>query len=255
MRRGRSRDSRPFGWSLSIRRSPNARAASSRPPATACWWNFTASPKRCAAPWTSRSAWRGATATCRRRGSMLYRIGINLGDVIVEENDIFGDGVNVAARLEFASGAGRHLHFRARCAIRSATGWTVDYRGSRRPERQEHQPADPRLQGRAERRSSGRRSSRRRRRAAAPQASAKQAVDRRPAFRQHERRSGAGVLRRRAHRGHHHRAVALPRSPRHLAQRGFRAQGQGGEGAGVAREFGVEYVVEGSVRKARIASG
>jgi TolB-like protein/class 3 adenylate cyclase/Tfp pilus assembly protein PilF len=29
-----------------------------------------------------------------------FRIGINLGDVIVEDYDIFGDGVNVAARLE-----------------------------------------------------------------------------------------------------------------------------------------------------------
>ena len=29
-----------------------------------------------------------------------FRIGVNLGDVIVEEQDIFGDGVNVAARLE-----------------------------------------------------------------------------------------------------------------------------------------------------------
>src|SRR5215470_7426396 len=29
-----------------------------------------------------------------------FRIGINLGDVIVEQHDIFGDGVNVAARLE-----------------------------------------------------------------------------------------------------------------------------------------------------------
>jgi TolB-like protein/class 3 adenylate cyclase/Tfp pilus assembly protein PilF len=29
-----------------------------------------------------------------------FRIGINLGDVIVDEHDIFGDGVNVAARLE-----------------------------------------------------------------------------------------------------------------------------------------------------------
>jgi len=29
-----------------------------------------------------------------------FRIGINLGDVIIEEHDIFGDGVNVAARLE-----------------------------------------------------------------------------------------------------------------------------------------------------------
>ena len=31
---------------------------------------------------------------------MQFRIGINLGDVIVEDGDIFGDGVNVAARLE-----------------------------------------------------------------------------------------------------------------------------------------------------------
>src|SRR5712672_4236568 len=29
-----------------------------------------------------------------------FRIGVNLGDVIAEEHDIYGDGVNVAARLE-----------------------------------------------------------------------------------------------------------------------------------------------------------
>ena len=29
-----------------------------------------------------------------------FRMGINLGDVIAEDDDIFGDGVNVAARLE-----------------------------------------------------------------------------------------------------------------------------------------------------------
>jgi adenylate cyclase len=29
-----------------------------------------------------------------------FRIGVNLGDVIAEEHDIFGDGVNIAARLE-----------------------------------------------------------------------------------------------------------------------------------------------------------
>jgi class 3 adenylate cyclase len=31
---------------------------------------------------------------------ILFRIGINLGDIIIDEDDIFGDGVNVAARLE-----------------------------------------------------------------------------------------------------------------------------------------------------------
>src|SRR5215831_13347192 len=29
-----------------------------------------------------------------------FRIGLNVGDVVVEDGDIFGDGVNVAARLE-----------------------------------------------------------------------------------------------------------------------------------------------------------
>jgi adenylate cyclase len=31
---------------------------------------------------------------------MRFRIGINLGDVIEEEDRIYGDGVNIAARLE-----------------------------------------------------------------------------------------------------------------------------------------------------------
>ncbi len=31
---------------------------------------------------------------------LVYRIGINLGDVVVESDDLLGDGVNVAARLE-----------------------------------------------------------------------------------------------------------------------------------------------------------
>jgi adenylate cyclase len=35
-----------------------------------------------------------------------FRIGINLGDVIVEDNDIFGDGVNVAARLQMLAEPG-----------------------------------------------------------------------------------------------------------------------------------------------------
>jgi adenylate cyclase len=31
---------------------------------------------------------------------IIFRVGVNLGDIIVEGGDIFGDGVNIAARLE-----------------------------------------------------------------------------------------------------------------------------------------------------------
>jgi class 3 adenylate cyclase len=37
---------------------------------------------------------------------MRFRIGINLGDVIVEGDNLLGDGVNVAARLETLADAG-----------------------------------------------------------------------------------------------------------------------------------------------------
>ncbi len=35
-----------------------------------------------------------------------FRVGVNLGDIIVQDNDVFGDGVNVAARLEGLSEPG-----------------------------------------------------------------------------------------------------------------------------------------------------
>jgi len=49
-------------------------------------------------------AGRNAEAPADQR--MLFRIGINLGDVLVEDHDIVGDGVNVAARLESIAEAG-----------------------------------------------------------------------------------------------------------------------------------------------------
>ena len=39
-------------------------------------------------------------------GQILFRIGIHQGDIIVDNGDIFGDGVNVAARLEALAAPG-----------------------------------------------------------------------------------------------------------------------------------------------------
>jgi class 3 adenylate cyclase len=53
---------------------------------------------RCAVEVQRRMIDREAEVPEERR--IRFRIGVNLGDVIAEEHDIFGDGVNVAARLE-----------------------------------------------------------------------------------------------------------------------------------------------------------
>ena len=51
----------------------------------------------CAAEIQREMAARNAGAGKRQ---MIFRIGVHLGDVIVEGDDIYGDGVNIAARLE-----------------------------------------------------------------------------------------------------------------------------------------------------------
>jgi adenylate cyclase len=53
---------------------------------------------RCAVEVQDEIAARNTGVQADRR--IDFRIGINLGDVIFDDNDIFGDGVNVAARLE-----------------------------------------------------------------------------------------------------------------------------------------------------------
>jgi adenylate cyclase len=53
---------------------------------------------RCAFEVQREIAARNADVQADRR--IDFRIGINLGDIILDDNDIFGDGVNVAARLE-----------------------------------------------------------------------------------------------------------------------------------------------------------
>ena len=50
----------------------------------------------CAMTVQSKMADRNATAAPK----IAFRIGINVGDIIIDGDDIFGDGVNIAARLE-----------------------------------------------------------------------------------------------------------------------------------------------------------
>ena len=60
---------------------------------------------RCNAPSKSSGRWRRGTDPTERRLST-FRVGINLGDIVIDGDDIFGDGVNVAARLESQAPAG-----------------------------------------------------------------------------------------------------------------------------------------------------
>src|ERR1700731_2200055 len=59
---------------------------------------------RCAAAMQAELAEANASLPPERR--IAFRIGIHQGDIVVENGDIFGDGVNVAARLEGLAEAG-----------------------------------------------------------------------------------------------------------------------------------------------------
>jgi len=48
----------------------------------------------------------GYNAAMDTERQMLFRIGLNLGDVIADGNDLYGDGVNIAARLQSRAAAG-----------------------------------------------------------------------------------------------------------------------------------------------------
>ncbi len=53
---------------------------------------------RCAVAFQEGMAERNADTPMDRR--IIFRVGVNLGDVIVQDDDVYGDGVNIAARLE-----------------------------------------------------------------------------------------------------------------------------------------------------------
>ena len=140
-----------------------------------------------------------------------FRIGINLGDIIIDGDDIFGDGVNIAARLEALAEPGGicvsgtvHDHVRDKLDVEFDDLGEQQVKNIARPVH-----VYPRWR---------RRRSRRRQ---TPIAAARQAVDRGAAVPEHERRPGAGIFRRRHGRGHHHRD--LPRCRGCSSSRAIRA--------------------------------
>ncbi len=85
---------------------------------------------RCAVAIQAGMADRNRTAVDDSR--IEFRIGINLGDVIIEGDDIFGDGVNIAARLEALADPGGIFVSRAvRDSVRDKLGIVLEDLGEK----------------------------------------------------------------------------------------------------------------------------
>jgi len=73
---------------------------------------------RCAVEIQREMAKRNAGVATELR--IEFRIGIHVGDIIIDNNDIFGDGVNIAARLEGIAASSRSASCRCQERIGSA---------------------------------------------------------------------------------------------------------------------------------------
>ncbi len=85
----------------------------------------------CAVALQTETAVAQAEISAERR--IVFRIGINLGDVVVEGDDLLGDGVNVAARLEqLCDPAGVLLAGSAHDQLQGKINLPLDYTGDQR---------------------------------------------------------------------------------------------------------------------------
>ncbi len=200
---------------------------------------------------------------------ILYRIGVNLGDVLIDGEDILGDGVNIAARLEAICEPGglcisgsAYDHVRGRIEAEFADLGEKALKNIARPVRayalrgRRHRlrkgldarscpNAEEAVRARAaRRRARGAAGCGRGRRVVAPRCEparkrryegarrGRASFDRRAALRQSVGRSGAGLPRRRPDRRTDHQSRAHPRHLRHRAQHGHDLQGQAGRRQG-----------------------
>src|SRR5262249_57856875 len=84
----------------------------------------------CAVAVQAVMAERNEGAPADRR--MLFRVGINLGDILIEGDDILGDGVNIAARIENeCDPGGVYLSDDAYRQVRGKTSFVFDDLGEK----------------------------------------------------------------------------------------------------------------------------
>jgi class 3 adenylate cyclase len=185
---------------------------------------------RCATEIQNTMVERNASIPEGRR--VEFRIGINVGDVIIDEGDIFGDGVNLAARLESIAQPGGiclsdddYRQVRDKLDLNFQNFGEQELKNITRPVRvyRLRPPTTPPGGPDTSNQSS---------------CASRQAVHRRAAVPEHERRSRAGIFRRRHGRRH---VIARNSS--------FTYKGRAIDVKQIGRELGVRYVLEGSVRR------
>ena len=156
---------------------------------------------------------------------MQFRVGLNLGDVIVEGDNLYGDGVNVAARLEPLAEPGGicvsgkfHDEVRRKLDLGFVSSGPQEMKNIEEPVHTfmveigssskvleaftvptPAEPTSPAASSACRLRCQG-------------------SSNCGATFYKHGRRSGTGVLRRRYHRGHHHEPLALAYLPSYLPQ-------------------------------------
>jgi hypothetical protein len=139
------------------------------------------------------------------------RIGVHQGEVVPEGDDLMGDGVIIAARLEpLAEPGGICISSRVREDASGKMALEVDDLGE--PVLKNRRGKDPCVPRPLQRDGTP------------PAAAARQAIAGRAAVPEHERRPRAGVFHGRDGGRHHHRAVALSLAVRHRPQLGLHLQ-------------------------------
>jgi hypothetical protein len=172
---------------------------------------------------------------------MRFRIGVHVGDIIIEGEDILGDGVNIAARIEGVEEPGGIAI--SEDAWRQVQGKvTVDFvdAGERDLKNIPRPVRVYRVQVTEER-------------AGEPAASALQSPET-PSIAvlpfQNMSADGAGAFLRRPGRRHHHDFVEAGGIARDRRNSSFVYKGRSVDVREAAKQLGVRYILEGAVRKA-----